>query len=87
MSADHVRATIKDFIRDRFLIGRPADYLRDSDSFLEKGVLDSTGVLELVGFIEETFGFSVEDEELTPECLGSVDNVVGYITRKAGLAT
>ena len=52
-----------------------------------KGILDSTGVLELVGFIEENFVFSVEDEELLPDNLGSVDNIVGMSSGKQGAAS
>ena len=84
MSSAGVRAVIREYIRDRFKIGKSLNSLQDSDPLLEKGILDSTGVLELVGFIEETFAFSVEDEELLPDNLGTVDNIVGYVERKAG---
>jgi len=59
--------------------------LRDDDSFLEKGIIDSTGVLELVAFIEENFGIKVEDEELIPENLDSIDNLVTFINSKKSL--
>ena len=84
MSSDGVRTAIREYIRDRFMIGKTLNSLKDSDRLLEKGILDSTGVLELVGFIEENFPFSVEDEELLPENLGSVDNIVRYVERKTG---
>ena len=84
MSSDGVRTKIREYIQDRFMIGKSLNSLRDSDLLLEKGILDSTGVLELVGFIEENFPFSVEDEELLPDNLGSVDNIVRYVERKAG---
>ena len=48
----------------------------------EKGIIDSTGILELVSFIEEDFGIAVEDEELIPENLDSIKNVVAYLERK-----
>ena len=51
-------------------------------SFLEKGILDSTGILEVIYFIEEEFGMSVDDEEMIPENLDSVDNIVAFIGRK-----
>ena len=79
-----LRKVIRGYIQDRFMIGKSLNSLRDSDHLLEKGILDSTGVLELVGFIEENFSFSVEDEELLPDNLGSVDNIVRYVERKAG---
>jgi acyl carrier protein len=84
MGSDGVRGKIREYIQDRFMIGKPSNGLVDSDPLLEKGILDSTGVLELVGFIEENFAFSVEDLELLPENLGSVDRIVGYVERKTG---
>jgi acyl carrier protein len=56
--------------------------LEDDTSFLEEGIIDSTGVLELVGFIEEDFSITVEDEELVPENLDSINNVTTYLERK-----
>lgn len=84
MSTNDVKKTVKEFLSDRFMIGRSIDSLKDSDSMLGKGIIDSTGVLEVVGFIEETFGFTIEDEELIPEYLDSVNNIVAFVTRKAG---
>jgi len=84
MASIDIRGMMREYIRDRFMIGKSAETLKDTDLLLEKGILDSTGVLELVGFIEETFSFSVEDEELVPDNLGSVENIVRYVERKAG---
>ena len=84
MGSDGIRGKIREYIQVRFMIGKPLNSLKDNDQLLEKGILDSTGVLELVGFIEENFPFSVEDEELLPDNLGSVDNIVRYVERKAG---
>lgn len=55
---------------------------KDNDSFLDKGIIDSTGVLELVSFIEETFNFKVEDEELIPDNLDSLSKLTSYIKKK-----
>ena len=63
-----IKSQIKEFIIENFLFGN-ADGLQDDTSFLEEGIIDSTGVLELVTFIEETFSVQVEDEELIPENL------------------
>lgn len=76
------RAEIRKFIIDNFMMGMNPDELSDSDSLLDKGIIDSTGVLELVGFLEENYKFSVEDEELVPENLDSLDNLVKYIEKK-----
>ncbi|OHB66679.1 MAG: acyl carrier protein [Planctomycetes bacterium RBG_13_63_9] len=75
--ADHLRK----FIKESFLFGRDDDF-SDADSFLELGIIDSTGVLELVTFIEEQYQITVEDEELVPENLDSIDNLVQFIARK-----
>ena len=73
--------TIRDFVIENFLFGDDND-LENSSSFLENGVVDSTGILELVNFLEETYEISVEDEELIPENLDSIENVVKYLERK-----
>lgn len=86
MSSDALRQKVRKYIQERFMIGRALNSLGDSDQLLEKGILDSTGVLELVGYIEENFAFPVEDEELVPENLGSVDNIVKYVARKAKIS-
>ena len=76
-----LRDVIRKFIHGNF-IRDEGDSLGDEDSLLEKGVIDSTGVLELAAFIEEKYGFRVEDEELVPENLDSIRNVVEFILRK-----
>ena len=78
-----VRAQLRDFIVDNFMMGQDAAALTDSGSLLELGIIDSTGVLELVGFLEETFQITVEDDDLVPDNLDSVDNLVKYIQGKS----
>jgi acyl carrier protein len=56
--------------------------LQDNESFLESGLIDSTGVLELVGFLETTYGITVADEDLVPANLDSVERVCGYVEQK-----
>jgi acyl carrier protein len=73
---------IRDFIVENFLFGEADGNLSDDDSLLDKGVIDSTGVLELVSFLESSFGIQVEDEELIPENLDSISNVSAYVLRK-----
>ena len=73
---------IRDFIVDNFMMGRDPSELTNSGSLLDLGIIDSTGVLELVGFMEETYEIQVEDSELVPENLDSVDNLIKYIERK-----
>ena len=61
--------------------------LSEEDSLLEKGIIDSTGVLELVAFIEETYSFKIKDEELVPENLDSISNISKFIENKMSGAT
>lgn len=77
-----MRDEVRDFIFKNFLFDDAAEALNDSDSFLEKGIIDSTGMLELVAFLEEKYGIRVEDEELVPENLDSVERLVQFISRK-----
>lgn len=77
-----MRDKIRKFITENFLFGQDDGGLTDNDSFLEKGIIDSTGVLELVAFIEETFGVKVEDHELIPENLDSINNLISFVSSK-----
>lgn len=77
-----MKEKIRDFITKNFLFGSTDSTLADSDSFLDKGIIDSTGMLELVAFLEESFGVRVEDEELVPENLDSIDRLAEFITKK-----
>ena len=72
---------IRTFVVENFLFGNNQN-LEDTTSFLEEGIIDSTGVLELVGFIEEEFSIMVEDEELIPENLDSIYNITAYLEKK-----
>jgi acyl carrier protein len=75
------KSKIREFIIENFLFGN-ADGLKDDTSFLDEGIIDSTGVLELVTFLEENFDIQVDDEELIPENLDSINNVSAYLERK-----
>lgn len=77
-----MRDQIRRFIFENFLFGEPDDSLKDDNSFLEKGIIDSTGVLELVAFLEEKFKIKIADEELVPENLDSVNNLINFINKK-----
>ena len=72
---------VKDFIVENFLFGNSNGF-DDDTSFLEEGIIDSTGVLELVTFLEDAFGIKIEDEELIPENLDSLSNIEIYLERK-----
>lgn len=76
-----VKSTVREFVVENFLFGE-GDSLHDDSSFSEEGIIDSTGILELVTFLEERFAISVEDEELIPENLDSLINIEIYLKGK-----
>ncbi len=77
-----IKASVREYISDNFLMGQSDVQLGDSTSFLEIGLLDSTGVIELVSFLEEEFGIQVEDDEISPENLDSLDCITRYVESK-----
>jgi len=81
-----VEQQVRDYILENYLFTDDQSALGNSDSFLEKGILDSTGILEVIYFIEEEFGVKVDDDEMVPENLDSVDNIVAFVDRKSKAA-
>lgn len=79
----NIEQQITSFIIDNLLLGKKLD-VAGTRSFLEAGIIDSTGVLELVQFLEETWGFTVKDEEMVPDNLDSLANLVRFVQRKSG---
>ena len=73
---------IREFVRSNFLVSDDVA-LTDGASLLDLGVVDSTGVLEIIAFLEKTWGFTVEDDEIVPENLDSIDRIAVYVARKA----
>ncbi len=76
-----IKGKVRDFVIENFLFGE-GDDLKDDSSFLEEGIIDSTGILELVDFVEEEFSISVDDEELIPENLDSLNNISAFVGKK-----
>lgn len=76
------REAVRRYIIENFLFGDESPLRDDRMSLLDEGVMDSVGVMELVAFLEQGFGLSVADEDLVPENLDSVANLVAYISRK-----
>ena len=75
---------IRHFILENFLYTSDERKLRNDDSFLERGIVDSTGILELLMFVEEAFGIEVQDEEVLPDNFDSVDRLARYVGMKTG---
>lgn len=81
LTTNDIKSKLREFIKNNFLLGNDIS-LKDEDSFMGKGIVDSTGILEVVSFVEENFGFKIPDEDLMPENLDSINNLVTYITKK-----
>lgn len=82
MDADAVRKEMRSYIVENFLFGDEGQ-LADDQSLLEYGLIDSTGILELVAFLEEHFGVHVPDEEMIPDNLDSIERLVRYVCAKS----
>ena len=78
---DNVREKIKFFIVDNFLFGDEED-LEDQTSFMDGAIIDSTGILELVDYLENDFNIIILDDELLPENLDSINNIVNFLEKK-----
>lgn len=78
-----IKSAVRAFIADNFLFGQSLDGLADTDSLVESGTVDSTGILELIGFLEQRYEIKVEDDEMVPANLDSVDKVCRFLMRKA----
>jgi len=82
---NEIREQLRTYIVDNFLFGDDKGF-DDSVSFLDTGILDSTGILELISFMEEQFPIKVKDEELIPENLDSISNLLVFLGKKIGSA-
>lgn len=83
-TSNEIRTRLRAFVLDELLFGDSGSMLADDDSFIDTGTIDSTGVLEVVTFVETAFGVQVEDREMVPENLDSIDRLVAFIARKHG---
>jgi acyl carrier protein len=72
---------VREFVVENFLVG-DGEELKEDSSFLEEGIIDSTGMLEMIMFLEKTYGIKIADEELIPENMGSLQNIARFIDRK-----
>ena len=79
--SDVIRSAIRNFIEENFLFQIGDQNLADDQSLLEAGVVDSTGVLELVAFLEDTFHLQIADKDIIPQNLDTVDSITAFIRR------
>ena len=77
-----IKAAIRSFIIRNYFFGDETPHFDDNHSFLEKGIVDSTGILELISYIEDVYDLSIEDDEMIPENLDSLDNIAAFVVRK-----
>ena len=80
----NLQSEIKNFILQNFLFSADPGALSDVDSLLQKGIVDSTGILELVLHLEQTYQITVLDDEMLPSNLDSVNAIASFVTRKRG---
>jgi acyl carrier protein len=78
-----IKDAVREYILKNYLFTTDASALRDDVSLMQTGVIDSTGVLELIMFLQERFGIEVADEEMLPENLDSVQAIAAFVARKA----
>ncbi|MDA8170999.1 MAG: acyl carrier protein [Nitrospiraceae bacterium] len=79
-----IRTDIRDFLIENFLYGQDGGRLKEDVSLLETGLIDSTGILELVSFIEDKYGVTVNDNELVPDNFDSINKLAHFILKKIG---
>ena len=77
-----IQKQVHAFIVENFLFGNPDEAFDDETSFLESRIIDSTGILELVSFLESTFGLNIEDDELDPANLDTLNRIAAFVERK-----
>lgn len=76
-----IKQQVRDFLTTNFYVADPVS-LKDDVSLLDLGIIDSTGVLEVIFFVEDTFGIKVEDSEMLPENLDSIERIANFVDRK-----
>jgi acyl carrier protein len=85
-NAMSIQDQVRNYILENFLFTRSAATFADGDSFLERGIIDSTGVLELIFFVEEQFGIKVADNDMVPDNFDSVNNIARFVQGKQAAA-
>lgn len=79
-----IKSDLREFITMNYLFSDNSGMVADEDSLIESGVIDSTGILELIEFLEERYGIEVGESETVPDNLGSIDNLARFVVGKRG---
>lgn len=77
----NIKQQVRQFILDNFMMSGAAD-IPDDASFMDRHIIDSTGFLELISFVEQSFDIQVTDDEMVPENLDSLNNIESFVQRK-----
>lgn len=77
-----IEKEVRSYILENYLFTSDESMLRNDESFLDKGIIDSTGILEVISFLEEQYKIKIDDNEMMPENLDSVNNIVKFVTAK-----
>jgi acyl carrier protein len=85
--SDTIKDAIKGFVIENFLFGDATHPLADTDSLIENGIIDSTGILELVAFIEDRYGIAVADADIVPANLDSLARISAFVASKTAAST
>jgi acyl carrier protein len=78
-----ITVQVRQYITENFYVS-DVTKLTDETSFLDHGIIDSTGVLEVIGFLEQQFDIRVEDDEMLPDNLDSIGKIAAFVMRKRG---
>lgn len=82
MKTDEIREKVRNYLQSTFLFNDNNNVISDNASFLELGIIDSTGILEVINYIQGEFKIIVNDEEILPENLDSIHNMTNFISYK-----
>jgi acyl carrier protein len=80
-----IQADLTDFIVSNYLFGDATRMPQNDDALVEEGIIDSTGILELIEFLESHFGITVSESETVPQNLGSISNVTDFVKSKVSV--
>lgn len=82
MDSNEIQKQVREYVIENFVLGDEEEELSDSQSFLDTGLIDSTGILEVIGFLEDEYEITIEDDEMIPENLDSVDRIARFVHAK-----
>ncbi len=82
MSTNQIQKDVREYVIENLLMGDEEADFSDKQSFLDTGLVDSTGILEIINFLEDEYEIEIEDDEMVPENLDSVENIAAFVERK-----